>query len=61
MKMYKVKLKSIEIHNLDISAFDIEDAIQQAEYVIVSENNREIEPDKIDVKIQGVQECQNQS
>ena len=56
MKMYKVKLKSIEIHNLDISAFDIEDAIQQAEYVIVSENNREIEPDKIDVKIQGVQE-----
>ena len=54
MKTYKVKLKLTETHHLDIDAFDIEDAIQQAEYVIVSENNREIEPHKIDVEIEEV-------
>ena len=54
MKTYKVKLKLTETHYLDIDAFDIEDAKQQAEYVIVSENNREIEPHKIDVAIEEV-------
>jgi len=54
MKTYKVKLKLTETHYLDIDAFDIEDAKQQAEYVIVSENNREIEPHKIDVEIEEV-------
>ena len=54
MKTYKVKLKLTETHHLDIDAFDIEDAKQQAEYVIVSENNREIEPHKIDVEIEEV-------
>lgn len=54
MQTYKVKLKLIETHYLYIDANDIQDAIQQAEYVIVSENDREIEPHTIDVKVEEV-------
>jgi hypothetical protein len=56
MKTYKVKLKLIETHYLDIDAFDIEDAKQQAQdhrcgLRIAAENDREIEPHKINVEI----------
>lgn len=57
-KTYKVKLKLIETHYLYIDANDIQDATQQAEYVIVSENDREIEPHTVNVKVEEVSdEC----
>jgi hypothetical protein len=47
MKTYKVKLKLIETHYLDIDAFDIEDAKQQAQdhscgLRLAAENDREL-------------------
>jgi hypothetical protein len=47
MKTYKVKLKLIETHYLDIDAFDIEDAVQQAQdhscgLRLAAENDREL-------------------